>query len=124
MSCASGLAMTQTVSAATAWVSPSRRPMNDLARELGDALGIAVIGSVLAATYRSHLTLPGLPAAVADKARDSFAIAAHIGGPVADRASSAFVDGLQLALLVGAGAARFAAVVVVLLLPRRARQRP
>jgi hypothetical protein len=46
--------------------------VNDLARELGGAVGIAVIGSALTATYRSHLSLPGLPAAAVRQARDSF----------------------------------------------------
>jgi len=33
--------------------------VNDLSRELGGALGIAVLGSLLSAAYRSRLTLPG-----------------------------------------------------------------
>ena len=46
--------------------------VNDLARELGGAVSIAVIGSALTATYRSYLSLPGLPAAAVRQARDSF----------------------------------------------------
>jgi MFS family permease len=92
--------------------------VNDLACELGGAVGIAVIGSALTATYRSHLSLPGLPAAVAGQVRDSLAVAVHLGGPVATQASTAFTDGLHVALLVGAGAALLAAIVVALLLRR------
>src|SRR5580692_10731618 len=55
--------------------------MNDLARELGGALGIAVMGSVLQATYRGHLPLPGLPAQLREQARTSLALADRIGGP-------------------------------------------
>ena len=97
--------------------------MNDLARELGGALGIAVIGSVLAATYRDRLSLPGMPAAVVDKARSSFAVAAHLGGPAASQGGNAFVDGLHVALLVGAATAVLAAIAVAVLLPRRAADR-
>jgi hypothetical protein len=75
-----------------------------------------VIGSALSATYRNHLSLPGLPAAVAGQARDSFAVAVHLGGPVAAHADTAFTDGLRIALLVGAGSALLAAIVVALLL--------
>ena len=43
--------------------------INDLARELGGALGIAVLGSLLQSTYRGHLHLDGVPAPVAEHAR-------------------------------------------------------
>jgi MFS family permease len=117
-----GAAMTPATSAITRALPASQQgvasAMNDLAREVGGALGIAVIGSVLTAAYRDNLALPGLPAALADKARESLAVAAHIGGPVAGSAHAAFVDGLHLALLVGAAAALLAAIVVGVLLPR------
>jgi EmrB/QacA subfamily drug resistance transporter len=92
--------------------------MNDLSREVGGALGIAVIGSLLTAGYRDNLNLPGVPADLADKARDSFAVAVHAGGPVATQAHSAFVDGMHVGLLAAAGAALAAAVTVGLLLRR------
>ena len=81
-------------------------------------MGIAVIGSVLTATYRSHLSIPGVPAAVLGKARDSVAIAAHIGGPVAAQADTAFIDGIHTALYTAAGAAALAAIAVFALLGR------
>ncbi len=122
-----GAAMTPATSAITAALPRSRQgvgsAMNDLARELGGALGIAVIGSVLAATYRDRLSLPGMPAAVVDKARSSFAVAAHLGGPAASQGGNAFVDGLHVALLVGAATAVLAAIAVAVLLPRRAADR-
>lgn len=121
-----GAAMTPATSAITAALPKSQQgvgsAMNDLAREVGGAVGIAVIGSVLAATYRSHLTLPGMPAAITDKARESIGMAAHLGGQVATRASVAFVDGLQIALMVGAGAAALAALAVAFMLPRGDRR--
>ena len=121
-----GAAMTPATAAITEALPASQQgvgsALNDLARELGGALGIAVIGSVLTAGYRSHLVVTGLPSAVAGRARDSFAVGIHLGGPVASHAQSAFVSGMHLALLVGAGAALFAAVVVFRLLGSRDAQ--
>jgi EmrB/QacA subfamily drug resistance transporter len=118
-----GAAMTPATSAITSALPKSQQgvasAMNDLSREVGGALGIAVLGSVATAVYRAHLSLPGLSDAVADKARASFAVAAHLGGPVATQANSAFVDGFRLAFLAAAGAAVVAAITVAALLPRR-----
>ena len=79
-----GAAMTPATSAITAAL-PKRQQgvasaMNDLSREVGGALGIAVIGSIMTAIYRSHLTVPGVSAAVLDQARDSLAVASRLGG--------------------------------------------
>ncbi len=122
-----GAAMTPATSAITEALPAAQQgvgsAMNDLSRELGGALGIAVVGSVLSSVYRSHFVLPhtgtGVPADLAAKAQESFAVAAHLGGPIANAGSSAFVDGLHAALLIGSAAALAAAVLVGLLLPRR-----
>ena len=82
------------------------------------ALGIAVIGSIMIGVYRSHLTVPGVPADVLNKAKDSLVVAAHIGGPVAAKADTAFIAGVHIALYTAAGAAALAAVVVFLMLSR------
>ena len=90
----------------------------------GGALGIAVIGSVVTAVYRANLHLSGVPAGLADKARGSFALAVHAGGPVRATASTAFVDGIHTGLLCAAAAALLAAVIVAVLLAgdRNSRQ--
>ena len=124
-----GAAMTPATTAITEALPDAKQgvgsAVNDLARELGGAVGIAVIGSVLTATYRNHLSLPGRPAALVDKARDSFAVAIHLHiKGLATQASNAFVDGLHLALLVGAAAALLAAILVALLLRRTSRPQP
>jgi EmrB/QacA subfamily drug resistance transporter len=93
--------------------------LNDLSRELGGALGIAVLGSILDATYRDHLHLPGVPMAIAAKARDSFAVAAHLGGTVSVNAHSAFLSGMHVAMLGAAIASALAAVTVAALLRSR-----
>lgn len=120
-----GLAMTPATTAITDALPRSLQnvgsAMNDLARELGGALGIAVLGSLLSATYRDHLDLPGLPHHVAEAARSSLAAAHAIGGPVSAQAMTAFIDGMHLALL-GAGAAAVLAALAVALLLRAAPQ--
>lgn len=117
-----GTAMTPATSAITSAL-PRRQQgvasaMNDLSREVGGALGIAVIGSIMTAIYRGHLTVTGVPGTVLDKARDSLAVASRIGGPVSAQASTAFIDGLHIALLAAAGIVLLAALAVVALLPR------
>jgi EmrB/QacA subfamily drug resistance transporter len=96
--------------------------LNDLARELGGALGIAVIGSILASVYRSSFVAPdageGVASEVLARAKESVAIATHAGGPVGDAGRTAFVDGLHAGLTACSIAALVAAVAVGLLLPR------
>jgi MFS family permease len=117
-----GAAMTPATAAITESLPAAQQgvgsAMNDLARELGGALGIAVIGSLLTAGYQSHLRLPGVPAPIAQQARDSFGIATRLGPSVAPHASRAFIDGLHVGLLAAAGSALLAALAVALLLAR------
>jgi EmrB/QacA subfamily drug resistance transporter len=94
--------------------------LNDLSREVGGALGTAVIGSVVTAVYRSTLALPGAPAQEVAQARASFAIAIHAGGTTGAHARDAFVQGIHTGLLYAAGAAVVAAVIVAVLLRRDA----
>jgi MFS family permease len=89
--------------------------MNDLARELGGALGIAVLGSILQSVYRNNLDVTGLPAPAAEQAKSSVALAVRLGPQVAASAERGFVDGLQIALMVGAGALVAAALGVIAL---------
>jgi len=121
-------AMTPATSNITTALPPAKQgvasAINDLSREVGGAIGIAVIGSVMTAIYRSHLTIPGLPAAVLGKAKDSVAIAARIGGPVAAKADTAFIDGIHTALYTAAGAATLAAIAVFALLGRHTSTPP
>jgi hypothetical protein len=121
-----GRAMTPATSAITSALLVQQQgvasAINDLSREVGGALGIAVIGSIMTAVYRSRLTAPGVPADVLNKAKDSMAVAAHIGGPVAASADTAFVDGVHIALYTAAGTAALAAVVVFLVLSRHGSQ--
>jgi hypothetical protein len=118
-----GCAMTPATSAITEGLPAAQQgvgsALNDLSREVGGAIGIAVIGSILTATYSSHVNLAGLSGRVAGEVKASYAAASHLSAPIAERAHSAFVTGMHVALLSAAGAALFAAVGGVLLLARQ-----
>jgi EmrB/QacA subfamily drug resistance transporter len=101
--------------------------INDVSRELGGALGIAVLGSVLNSAYRAgvdqHVT--ALPAPLADKARGSLGAAQAIGqrlgaSDLITHATNAFAHGISLALLAGAAALIGGAIFVALRAPGRA----
>ncbi|MFE0733153.1 MFS transporter [Streptomyces antibioticus] len=122
-----GLAMTPATTAITDSLPKALQnvgsAMNDLSRELGGALGIAVLGSVLGSTYRDRISLPGAPAHVAEAARSSLAAATSMGGTVMEHARTAFVEGMQTALLAAAAVAVAGAFVVAGLLRRRSGRR-
>ena len=101
--------------------------MSETSAELGGALGIALLGSLGTAIYRAGVAdalPPGIPAGVADAARDTLggaiAIAESLPGALADAvvlaAQTAFVDALQFVAAVAAIFAAVAAVVVAALL--------
>jgi EmrB/QacA subfamily drug resistance transporter len=117
-----GLAMTPATAAVTDALPRDKQgvgsAMNDLSRELGGALGIAVLGSILQSTYRNHLDVGNLPGAAAEHARSSLALASRLGPSVAHSAQRAFVDGMQYAMY-GSAAAVAAAGVAVLILHRK-----
>ncbi len=123
-----GAAMTPATSAITSALPKAQQgvasAMNDLSREVGGALGIAVLGSIMTAIYRAHLSLPGAPQNVLATARDSFALATHLGHPIASHATTAFIDGFHLAFLTAAAAAVLAALVVTILMPHNRPQTP
>jgi EmrB/QacA subfamily drug resistance transporter len=115
-----GAAMTPATTAITEALPQAQQgvgsALNDLSREVGGALGTAVLGSVVTGVYRSSLHVPGVPVAVASQAKASFAIAIHAGGPVGASARSAFTDGIHTGLLYASGAAVIAAICVAVLL--------
>jgi EmrB/QacA subfamily drug resistance transporter len=117
-----GLAMTPGTAAITDALPAAKQgvgsAMNDLARELGGALGIAVLGSVLQSTYRGHLHLTGIPAPLAEHARSSLALASRLGPSVSHQAQTAFTDGMQSALVCAAVVVGLAAVAVTAMLRR------
>jgi len=101
--------------------------MNDTTRELGGALGVAVLGSLVASRFDSQLTsaLGGLPAQMQSAASASLSgalgVAGQIGGDagaqLAAAAKDAYVSGMTMAVLIGSVIALVAAVIVYRLLP-------
>jgi hypothetical protein len=80
--------------------------VNDATREVGGALGIAVLGSALTGRYKSGIShaVAHVPAELAHQAREALpaalAIAYHLGPKghaLAAHAQAAFVNGLGLA---------------------------
>jgi EmrB/QacA subfamily drug resistance transporter len=106
--------------------------VNDTTRQVGGALGVAVLGSVMSSTYTPRVSdaiagrpIPeGLASAIKDQVGAAMAAAEQIGGPpgrgLAAVASSGFADGMSIAFLVGAAALAVGALIVVLYLPARA----
>jgi EmrB/QacA subfamily drug resistance transporter len=105
--------------------------INDTIREVGGALGIAVVGSLAAAVYHTRLThtliaqhTPGL---VVHTATGSIAAADIVGRRVGgapgsalvDAAHSAFVNAMAMGVRVAAGVALVSAIAVIFALPRR-----
>src|SRR3954447_19896527 len=105
--------------------------MNDVVREVGGTLGIAVLGSLLTSSYGSGMNdaTAGLPAAAAEAASDSVGgaheVAAQLGGAggakLIDTANSAFVDAMATTATLAAAAAVIGALIALAFLPSRAR---
>jgi EmrB/QacA subfamily drug resistance transporter len=103
--------------------------INSTARELGGALGVAILGSLSAPVYAAGVrpATGQLPAEAATAVGDSLAgagaVAGFLPGPQAEAlmgvARAAFVDGMGVAVLAGAIVAMAGAVVALAFLPGR-----
>ncbi|MGW2745251.1 MFS transporter [Streptomyces sp. NPDC001450] len=97
-------------------------------RQVGAAIGIALLGSLLAGIFRDRLDVAGLPAQAADAAGDSV-VAAHLiaertGAPrLGASADGAYVHGMGVVLLVCGIAALVAALLAAAFLPRATPER-
>jgi Na+/melibiose symporter-like transporter len=91
-------------------------------RQVGSAIGIALLGSLLASTYADRLDTSALPRAAADAA-DGSVVGAHVvaerlGDPaLAASANAAYLHGMDLVLLVSGIAALVTALLAAALLP-------
>jgi MFS transporter, DHA2 family, multidrug resistance protein len=108
--------------------------MNDTTRQMGGALGVAVLGSILAGVYRPAvergLTDIGIADPALGTAVDSVGgaltqvapqLPADVGAQVVNVAAAAYVDGAHLAMRVGGVVILVAAAVVFAFLPARAK---
>jgi MFS transporter, DHA2 family, multidrug resistance protein len=99
--------------------------ISETAGELGGALGIALLGSIGTAVYRSRVddAIADAPSvARADEARETLATALEAGGElpasILTAAANAFVDGFQAAALTGAALVAGVALAAVVALRR------
>jgi EmrB/QacA subfamily drug resistance transporter len=103
---------------------------NDTTREIGCALGVAVLGSVLASGYREALgsQLAGLGPQVEAAARDSIGAASVVahglppdaGSQLARVANDAFIGGMSTSMLIAALVVGLASLALFAWLPARA----
>ncbi|MGC7101006.1 DHA2 family efflux MFS transporter permease subunit [Amycolatopsis lurida] len=109
-----GLSMTPSTEAITSSLPREKQgvasALNDITREFGTALGVAMLGALLSAGYRSAIDdrLRGVPDAFADTAREGVANAVEVSGgagshaqEIVHAAQQSFVDGWQQAMWAG-----------------------
>jgi hypothetical protein len=109
-----GLSMTPSTEAITSALPREKQgvasALNDVTREFGTALGVAMLGALLSAGYRSAIDdrLHGVPQTTADTAREGIANAVGAADGAGSRAQDlvhaarqSFVDGWQQAMWAG-----------------------
>ena len=109
-----GLSMTPSTEAITCSLPREKQgvasALNDVTREFGTALGVALLGALLSAGYRSAIDdrLQGIPQGAADTAREGIANAVEVAGSTGSHAQDlvhaaqqSFVDGWQQAMWAG-----------------------
>jgi EmrB/QacA subfamily drug resistance transporter len=102
--------------------------LTNTARQVSGALGVAVLGSILAQAYRSQLSphLGGLPASARNAAAGSItaseAVAAKLGAAGRDLTSfadSSFIHAMHITTLISAAITLLGAIVVLRWMPGR-----
>ncbi|MHB1509460.1 MAG: DHA2 family efflux MFS transporter permease subunit [Acidimicrobiales bacterium] len=108
---------------------------NSAALQVGGALGVAVLGSLLNSRYRARMTpvlahyvMPrSISSLINSSLGGALGVAQQVGGTLGAAlgavARTSFLSGLDLAMAVGAAAVGAAAVVVVFALPNRGMAR-
>lgn len=131
MGAGAGLASTAASAAIMASAPPERAggaaAVQETAYELGGALGVALLGSLMATRYEDSFVAPaGLPVAAGDAARESLPVAASVaervggdaGAGLLEAAQDAFMDGVGVTALASAGAMAAVALAASVLMPR------
>ena len=94
--------------------------MNDVTRQVGGALGVAVIGSLIGSAYSDEMR--GAPGLAGESIGAAHAEAGQLGGTagaeLAASAGRAFTDALGIGLTAAAVVALAGAVLVAVRLPR------
>jgi EmrB/QacA subfamily drug resistance transporter len=131
-----GLSMTPATEAITSSLPRERQgvasALNDVTREFGTALGIALLGAILSAGYKSTIDdrLNRMPNGIADTAREGVAnavAAAEVAGPHAHSlvraAQLSFVEGWQHAMWAGTAVMAVLLAYILARGPQRATTR-
>ena len=125
-----GIAMPTALNAALGALSPERSGSGSALitalRQVGAAIGVAVLGTVLNSVYRGGIRVTGLPAAAAAAARSSVTggvAVAHAAGsaPLLHAVGVAYVHGMDVMLWVCTAIALASAVLGLAFLPRTAQ---
>jgi EmrB/QacA subfamily drug resistance transporter len=111
----------------------------NMARQVGGAVGIALLGAVLGSVYRTHITpsLAGLPSAVQQQAASSIGATSAAAHELADAAlldphspsglspavTSSFIDAQRTAMWTAAGIGAVGSLAALLWLPGPAARR-
>jgi DHA2 family multidrug resistance protein-like MFS transporter len=108
--------------------------MNDVVREIGGTLGVAILGSVLNSRFASGMTAsvteltPEQAHLAGDSVGGAHAVAAHLDAGTAqtliDVSNHAFVDAMATTAGIAAAVALIGAVIAAALLPARAATSP
>ena len=108
--------------------------VNDTTREIGGALGVAILGSITASSYQASITAtpvykaaavqsPAAAAAIKDSVGGAAAVAtqipANLATAITGAANTAFVDALSHTVLIAAVIALLGAAVALIFLPSR-----
>jgi hypothetical protein len=93
-------------------------------QKVGGPFGTAILGSVLSSAYQAHLNLAGLPSAVAQVVKESLfggLAVAHLlrSAQLLTSVRTAFVQGMDVSLVVAAGIAVAGLVLTLIFLPGR-----
>jgi DHA2 family multidrug resistance protein-like MFS transporter len=130
-----GAALTATADAILTAAPPERAgaagAVSETAYELGAALGIAILGSILGAWYRKAVEVPqGLPpeasVAVGDSLSTTVDVMRQVPAEIADQMLAAsriaFTDAFAVTCFVAAGICALGALVAYLVLPKRSEE--
>jgi DHA2 family multidrug resistance protein-like MFS transporter len=128
-----GFTMPPAMNAALGALTPERSGVGSgliqAMRQVGGAIGVTVLGSVLNGAYRDQVDVSGLSAPAVDAVRDSATAGVAVAGSLGDQAllesvRSAFTSGMDLTLLVAAAVAVAGAVLAAVFLPARPAPQP
>lgn len=132
-----GLTMTPSTEAITESLPQDKQgvasALNDTTREIGGAIGVALLGAIVTSTYKGNIEakLGGVPKEIASQASEGIGnaygvvesagktLAPQQAGQIIDAAKQAFVDGWVQAMWVGACILAFAFFYVAILGPRK-----